>query len=120
MASGDSSLAQAKRRSLDYVPAVRREFEDLLSLGPLPAADALTEQQAEMYGEALRHLPDAPTAEEAAALVGLLPPDETTAFGLAWTLVHAIEASPEWPVWDALAGEGWWRSVLRDRTAGSA
>ena len=77
---------------------MRREFIDLLSLGPLPAADALTEQQTGSYVEALTNAPDAATAEEATALVGLFPPDETTAFGLAWTLVHTIESSPEWPV----------------------
>jgi hypothetical protein len=107
-------------RSLDYVQTVRSEFKDLLSLGQLPGADALTEQEVESYAASLRHLPDAPTAAEAAALVGLLPPDETTAFGLAWTLVHSIESSPEWPVWDVLTDDGWWRSVLRDRAAGRA
>jgi hypothetical protein len=73
-----------------------------LSLGQLPAADALTERQAERFAEFLGHLPDAPTGVEAAALVGLLPPDETTAFGLAWTVVHSIESSPEWPRWEVL------------------
>jgi hypothetical protein len=94
------------------------EVTDLLTLGPLPGADDLSSEQAQQYAQAIERLP-APTAEEAAALVHLLPRDESTSFGLAWSLVHAIESCPEWPVWDALDDETPWRSVLRERATGS-
>jgi hypothetical protein len=67
----------------------------LVALGPLPADDDLDEASAKPYVEALDQLLDAPTAEEAAALVGLFPPDESRSLGLAWPLLHAIETSPE-------------------------
>jgi hypothetical protein len=49
-----------------------------------------------------------------------LPPDQTTSFGIAWTLVHTIESSPDRPVWDVLDPGTWWRSTLEDRAAKSA
>jgi hypothetical protein len=81
---------------------VRHEIENLIQLGPLPADDALDQEVASRFVEAIDGLPACPTGEEAAALVAILPPDDSTAFGLAWSLLHAIEASPEWPVWGAL------------------
>lgn len=104
--------------ALEYVRAVRPEITDLLALGALPGADDLSAEQAERYAEAIERLPT-PTAEEASALVDLLPPDESTSFGLAWSLVHAIESCPEWPVWDALGDETPWQSVLQERATGS-
>jgi hypothetical protein len=96
-----------------------KEFEDVLSLGALPPADGRSPEQAVLWQEALNRLPDAPIGEEAAALVDLLPPDETTSFGFAWTLVHAIESSPDWPVETALQSRTWWQSLLQDRAAKS-
>jgi hypothetical protein len=98
-----------------YIPAMRGQFERLVALGPLPGDDGLDETGARTYVEALDELTEAPTVAEAVALVGLLPPDESTALGLAWSLVHAIEASPEWPVWSALDDRNWWVTYLRER-----
>ena len=94
---------------------MRKEYRDLAALGPLPAADALDATQAERYEETLSRLPDDPTAEEALALVNLLPPDDSTEFGLAWTIIHAIERSGDWPVWEALDDGTPWRRELRQR-----
>lgn len=94
---------------------MRHEFHELARLGPLPADDALDEQGAQRYETAIRALPASPSAEEAAALLDTLPPDDSTAFGLAWTVLHAIEASPAWPLWDALDDRNWWVSQLRER-----
>lgn len=99
---------------------MRKEFEDVLALGRLPPADELSPEQAQHYQEVLNRLPDSLSGEEAAALVNLLPADETTSFGLAWTLVHAIESSPDWAVWPALEGGTWWRFMLRDRAPNSS
>jgi hypothetical protein len=97
---------------------VRQAFQDLVSLGPLPANDALDAQFAQRYEEAIESLPPTPTAEEAAALVDLLPSDEGTAFGLAWSIVHVIEASPAWPVPKALDDRNVWVTRLRERCEG--
>ena len=84
---------------------MRKEYRELVAL----ATDA------ERYEKALGRLPGNATAEEAAALVSLLPPDDSTDFGLAWTIIHAIEASSEWPVWVALDDGTPWRTELRRR-----
>jgi hypothetical protein len=87
---------------------VRQAFQELVDLGPLPASDALDAQNAQQYEEAIKSLPSTPTAEEAIALVDLLPPDDSTAFGLAWSLLHAIEASAAWPLPEALDDRNVW------------
>jgi hypothetical protein len=57
-----------------------------------------------------------PTGEEVLALLPLFPADDSTCFGLAWTLLHIIEASPERPIWDALdRSTGEWPDLLRLR-----
>jgi hypothetical protein len=74
-------------------------------------------QAARQYEEAVEALPPDPTAEEAVALVELLPPDDSTAFGLAWSILHAIEASSAWPVWEALDDHSVWVRRLRERAS---
>lgn len=50
--------------------------------------------------DALTH-PLAP--DDITALTSLLPADGDDACGLNWTVLHAVEASPDWPRWDLLA-----------------
>lgn len=94
---------------------MRSEFDELVALGPLPADNALNEEAAQQYVAAIDALPTLPTAEEVLALVGILPPDDSTSFGLAWSILHAIEASPAWPLWSALDDRTWWITYLRER-----
>ena len=94
---------------------MRPEFADLVALGRLPQDDSIDESAARPYVEAFDALKEIPTAEEAVALVDIFPSDESTALGLAWSLVHAIEASPAWPVWSALDDRNWWVTYLRER-----
>jgi hypothetical protein len=101
-------------REPNTVHLMRRDVEILLALGPLPAKDALDEQSARQYQDAIDALPAAPTAEEAVALLGIFPPDDSSSFGLAWSILHVIEASPEWPVWPALDDRNWWITHLRE------
>jgi hypothetical protein len=108
------ALAQPNGLTSATFRDVRSKFTDFLALGQLPPSDGLSPERAQQYEEALKHLPK-PTGEEAAALVDLLPGDETTSFGLAWTLVHTIESSPDWPVWTALDDRTPWRALLLDR-----
>lgn len=94
---------------------MRQEVEELIRLGPLPADDALDEETARRCTDAIDALPVELTAEEAHALIGILPPDDSTAFGLAWSVLHAIEASPSWPLWSSLDDRSWWVTLLRGR-----
>jgi hypothetical protein len=94
---------------------MRSEFENLVRLGRLPGDDALDEAAASQFANAIDGLPASPMCEEAAALVAILPPDDSTAFGMAWSILHAIEASPDWPVWSELDDRSWWVTLLRQR-----
>ncbi len=54
------------------------------------------------------------SSDDIRALMCLLPREGDLAHGLNWTILHAIEASPEWPLWDTLQdrkGE-WVRTFL--------
>ena len=52
------------------------------------------------------------------ALMRLLPPEGDLAHGLNWTILHAIEASPDWPLWDTLQDrESEWVSTFLTRLA---
>ncbi|HEX9380008.1 MAG TPA: hypothetical protein VF891_00800 [Gaiellaceae bacterium] len=92
---------------------MRAEFEKLVAFGPLPASDELDEATTRRYGDAISALPEAPTADEAVALIDLFPPDESTAFGLVWSILHKIESSPDWPIWSALDDRNSWVTRLR-------
>lgn len=87
----------------------------MLRLGQLPPDDDLSEAEASQFADAIDGLPPTPTADEAVALASILPPDDSTSFGLAWSLLHAIEAAPEWPVWTAMDDRNWWVTLLRQR-----
>jgi hypothetical protein len=56
-----------------------------------------------------------PTEEDARAAVGLFPPDESSCFGLAWTLLHFIEKAPGWPYPEVLDNRNSWVQYLRER-----
>ncbi|KRA59316.1 hypothetical protein ASD79_11535 [Caulobacter sp. Root655] len=61
----------------------------------------------------------APLSEEdVRALLSLLPQGGDTAFGLNWTVLHAIESALCWPLWDTLQDErSEWTRILRLRLA---
>ena len=88
---------------------------ELLRLGPLPAGDALDEETAGQYARAIDSLPPTPTEDEVVVLLGIFPPDDSTAFGLAWSVLHAIEAAPAWPMWSVLDDRNSWVTFLRER-----
>lgn len=58
--------------------------------------------RAEQLLKELNDDPEPLTADEIRALVAILPASGETAYGLAWTVLHRIEASPHWPVADCL------------------
>jgi hypothetical protein len=102
--------AQASFRNADALDALHA----LHSLLSAPCAE-LDEPRAERYVDAIDALGLPPTAEEAVALLTVFPSDESTSFALAWSILHAIEASPAWPVWSAL-DRNWWVTYLRERS----
>ena len=52
------------------------------------------------------------------ALLDLLPQTGDTAAGLNWSILHAIEASPDWPMWALLGDQGnEWVRTFRLRLA---
>jgi hypothetical protein len=58
------------------------------------------------------------SADDVSALISLLPADGDTAYGLNWSILHAVEATPEWPLWDMLRDEGNdWVRRFRQRLA---
>ena len=68
---------------------------------------------------AVRHLDDLVhplSGDDICALMSMLPEDGDTACGLNWTILHAIEASPVWPIWDLLQNERHeWVDIFRVR-----
>jgi hypothetical protein len=79
--------------------------------------DGLKADQIEVATGYLDHL--APlSSDDIRALISLLPAEGDTAFGLNWTILHAIEAAPAWPLWDTLEADGHeWIRIFRDRLA---
>ena len=83
-------------------------------MGPLPASDSAEPEEVDRYAALLKEMAPAVSDEEARALVSLFGPDDC--FGLAWTLVHLIETSPSWPLYDALSSDNEWHLLLREST----
>ncbi|MBE1710884.1 MULTISPECIES: hypothetical protein [Mesorhizobium] len=46
------------------------------------------------------------STDDVSGLISLLPADGDTAYGLNWSILHAVEAAPEWPLWDMIRDEG--------------
>ena len=80
--------------------------------------DKLDDQQLVAATSAIDALSHPLSAEDIRALLLLLPDGGDTASGLNWTILHAIEASPVWPLWDTLRNnENEWVQILRRRLA---
>jgi len=80
--------------------------------------DKLDDQQFAAATSAIDALSHPLSAEDIRALLLLLSEGGDTASGLNWTILHAIEASPVWPLWDTLRNnENEWVQILRRRLA---
>lgn len=90
--------------------------ELLVQLGPLPSSKLATTPVIEKYETLLGKVQTPVSDDDARALVRLFGPDDC--FGLAWTLLHLIETSPNWLIDDALSGlHGDWIDLLKERAA---
>jgi len=86
----------------------------LVGLGALPSSATATVSTVQAFEEQLKMVQTPVSDEEACALVKIFGPDDC--FGLAWTVLHLIEAAPGWPVQGALDGlKGEWIERLRER-----
>jgi hypothetical protein len=101
---------------------IRPAVVELVALGRLPTdeqwdADPLRgDRWAASVGQL--YVDGDVTDDEACALLGLLPEDDSDSYGVAWTLVHVIESAPGWPLRDALDhARGPWSDLLRGRAA---
>lgn len=72
---------------------IRAKVAEILSRGPIPSETDGEEAEFSWLEDALSSLELPLTNEEAAALAALF--GEDNCFGLAWTLLHAIETSPD-------------------------
>lgn len=96
---------------------MRDVVSKLASLGRLP--DEASAEQADL-DERVALLDrvglERPSRDEVLALLPLFPADDNTCFGLAWTLLHIIEDSPDWPIWESLDDiSGEWAETLSIR-----
>jgi len=99
---------------------VRQEIATLQSLGPPPDEEGIIKNNSvellKRYEVLLESVHPPITDEEACVLTELLPHDDSSIFGFAWTLLHLIETAPGWPIASCLRGtENWWINFLRDR-----
>lgn len=94
---------------------VRKEIEDMRTLGPLPSEDDADLSVLKTYEELYRAVVKPVTDEEARILVELFGPDGC--FGLASSIMHLIETAPGWPLEDCLQDlTNEWKVELRNRS----
>ena len=79
----------------------------------------LTDTDFDMIEAAVPLVDDLPaglSADDITVLLKLLPETGDTASGVNWTILHRIEASPDWPLWDLIAEpDHEWHMILRTR-----
>lgn len=93
---------------------MRPEVSHLATLGPLPAEQFSLPEIIARHQAALESISRPVSDEEARTMVSLFGQD--SCFGLAWSLLHLIETSPNWPLSDLLSNcSNEWVLRLRDR-----
>ena len=94
---------------------MQEAVQDLCRIAP-KLTESLNLEQITAAQNCIESLVSPLSTDDISALISLLPADGDTAYGLNWSILHAIEAAPQWPKWDMLRDEGndWVRS-LRQR-----
>lgn len=88
----------------------------LVALGRLPVSEGAHVEELQRFQDALQGMRKPLTDDEARALVQCFGTDDC--FGLAWSLLHAIETAPGWPLKDVLEGsEKSWIVRMRQRAS---
>lgn len=94
--------------------AIQPVVDELVRLGPLPSSAMPDVVRLEKMQDLLTKIQQPVSDSDARVLVKLFGSDDC--FGLAWTLLHAIETAPGWPLDDALSGvQNEWIQRLRQR-----
>lgn len=97
---------------------MRAEVVALAALGPLPTdSESLTDAPLlQRWEELVVHVTTPLSDSEANLLAASFPPDDSDAFGAAWTLVHLLESAPDWPPAGAFdRTPRYWREILLTR-----
>ncbi|MEO6938253.1 MAG: hypothetical protein ABI171_23195 [Collimonas sp.] len=93
---------------------VRKEIEEMKSLGALPSEDDANVELLKKYDNLYRAVSKPITDQEARVLIELFGPDGC--FGLASSIMHLIESAPGWPLKDCLSIlDNEWKVELRNR-----
>lgn len=95
---------------------MRHEVLDLIRTGSLPSEDG-SEQEIDEAERLLSRIPKPLTNEEAHALTSVFGPDDC--YGMAWTLLRAIETAPDASIATYDDGNPWVR-LLNERLSSSA
>jgi hypothetical protein len=95
--------------------AMQDAVRQLTTVVPM-LTDSLDEGSIKVATDLLDQLVRPLSEDDVRALLSLLPPSGDTAFGLNWTILHAIEAAPSWPIWAALTDtDNEWMAMLLAR-----
>lgn len=90
--------------------------QELVALGRLPDSPGASIDALQRLEDTVRGIRTPLTNEEARALTGCFGTDDC--FGLAWSLLHAIETAPGWPLVDVLGdADNEWIERLRERSS---
>lgn len=93
---------------------IRPEIIELVKLGSFPSSRNVQPVVIERQEQLLRGIAPPISDAEACELVKLFGPDDY--FGLAWTVLHLIEASPNWPLTACLSdSSNEWIVRLKER-----
>jgi len=94
---------------------MRSQVAELAALGPFPHELDATDGDVSIREELLGQIVPPVAEDEARTLLPLFGEDDF--WGLAWSLVHLIEAAPGWPYWDAIEDESnRWHVLLMKRS----
>lgn len=93
---------------------IRSEVSELVKLGAFPPSRGVDLVIIKRQQELLQRITPPVSDDEARELVKLFGPDDY--YGLAWTVLHLVEAAPQWPLADCLTGRSnEWIDRLRAR-----
>jgi hypothetical protein len=90
--------------------------EEIVALGRLPDSAGASVEALQRLEDLFRRIRTPLTNDEARALMGGFGTDDC--FGMAWSLLHAIETAPGWPLADVLGNiDNEWIERLRVRSS---
>jgi hypothetical protein len=96
------------------MPQIQDAVMKIATLGPLPASSSYDIAKLQTIQDSMRRIKQPISNDDARILIRLFGPDDCS--GLAWTLPHLIETTPDWPLVDCLdqpANE--WIDLLKKR-----